>query len=146
MVSWVQLRTPKNQAAVVSVVKSVISMARKGQISSLRCEQNGHCFCWQQCYALWIFFPPQKQTINQHYFIDTLQHLWKNVQQKSPQKRNLEDRLLHDDNAHARSTLSVCELTAKNKIIVISHPLYSWSLAPCDYIPGAQGVINREET
>jgi hypothetical protein len=51
---------------------------------------------------------------------------------KSTEKWNLGDWFLHCDNAPAHSDLSLCELLAKNNMIVIPHPLCSPDLAPCN--------------
>lgn len=132
---WVKPRKPRNRAEDIPLEEPIISMARKGQTNSLKCEGNSHCFYWHSgCCALWVF--PQGKSVNQHYCTDTLQQPQANVWQKPPEKWNLEDRFFHHDNA-----LSICEFMAKNKILfhtLLAHQVYY----PVTSFPRSQDVIN----
>lgn len=75
--------------------------------SSLKCIEHTHWF-FQHSRVVHYGFVPQRQTVNQHYYTDTFQCLYENVQQNGPENWNLGDYFLHHDYASAHSALSVC--------------------------------------
>ncbi|KAL4154268.1 hypothetical protein QTP88_002093 [Uroleucon formosanum] len=76
---------------------------------------------------------PQRQTLNQNYYLQVLTTLRERVRRKRPELWENYSWILHQDNAPAHSALSVKRFLAKNRTPVLQHPPYSPDLAPCDF-------------
>ena len=87
----------------------------------------------------------QGQTVNQHIYKEILWHLLHSVHKKRYELWQDNTWLLHQDNALAHNTLSICQfltdrLVTERIVTVLDHPPYSPDLAPCDFfVPQAQG-------
>jgi histone-lysine N-methyltransferase SETMAR len=78
-------------------------------------------------------FVPAGQTVNQRYYKDVLLRLLEKVGRQRSQLFQSGTRLLHHDNAPARTAVSIQEFLAEKNIPVVPHPPYSPDLAPCDF-------------
>ena len=76
-------------------------------------------------------FVPTEQTVNQAFYKDVLEWLWKWVRRFRTDIAD--DWVLHHNNAPAHTALSIREFRAKKNILVLPHPPYSPDLAPCDF-------------
>ncbi|KAL4119443.1 hypothetical protein QTP88_012252 [Uroleucon formosanum] len=77
-------------------------------------------------------YAPKGQTITKEYYIDVLRRLRDAVRRKRPEFKESGSWKLHD-NAPAHSAHVVWQFLAKHGIPVVSQPLYSPDLAPCDF-------------
>ena len=81
-----------------------------------------------------IEWVPQGQTVNQHYYIETLKKLRERVRKKRTNLWSNNSWLLHqNNNAPAHNALSVKQFLAEKCITGLEHPPYSPDLAPCDF-------------
>ena len=76
-------------------------------------------------------FVPPGMTVNQVFYRDLMERLWKRVQRVRP---DIADNwVLHHDNAPAHTALSIHEFQMKKNIPVLPHPPYSPDLALCNF-------------
>jgi len=76
-------------------------------------------------------FVPQGHTVNQFYYREVLERLWKRVIRVRP---SIADNwMLHHDNAPCHTAISVMEFLAKKGVPVVPQPPYSPELGPCDF-------------
>ena len=76
-------------------------------------------------------FVPQGQTVNQLFYLEVLKRLSDVVRRKRPELWRSGKWLLHQDNAPARTALSVRQFLMKNGMTTASPP-HSLDLAFCD--------------
>jgi len=76
-------------------------------------------------------FVPQGQTVNQFYYHEILERLRKRVVYVRPS--NVNNWMLHHDNAPCHMAISVIEFLAKKDIPVVPQPPYSLDLSPCNF-------------
>ena len=67
---------------------------------------------------------PEGTTVNQHYYKEVLIKLREKVRQKRPQLWE-NDFIVHQDNAHAHTALSVKQFLTDKHITTLEHPPYS---------------------
>jgi hypothetical protein len=78
------------------------------------------------------FFPPV-QAVHQHYYLEILKRLMKQVRQKRPERWRNHDWFLDHENAPANTTFSLQRFLVAKNMAVIPHPPYSSDLDPCDF-------------
>jgi len=64
-----------------------------------------------------------------------MERLSEKVRRKRPEHFANNSWILHHDNAHAHTKLSVREFLATKQITVLEHPAYSPDLAPSEFFP-----------
>ena len=83
-----------------------------------------------------VFVPLEQilcaQCVNSRFYCKVLQQLHGNMRRHHPQLWREQTWLLHHDNDPSHNSVLTHQFLAKNKIAVISHPLYSPDLAPRD--------------
>jgi hypothetical protein len=83
------------------------------------------CLPWQQWTETSVWF-------DDVYYLEVLKRVRENVRRKRPELSANNSWILHHDNAHAHTALSVREFLASEQITVLGHPPYSPDLAPND--------------
>ena len=83
-------------------------------------------------------FAPQGQTVNQQFYLEELKWLRDAVRRKCPELWRSGEWLLHHDNAHTHTALSVQQLLTKNGMTTASNTPYSPDLAPYDFFPDSK--------
>jgi transposase len=78
-------------------------------------------------------FVPTERRVNQVYYLEVLERLLEKVRRKRPEHFANNSWILHHDNAHAHTALSVREFLATKQITVLEHSAYSPDLAPNDF-------------
>ena len=73
------------------------------------------------------------QTVNQVYYLEVLERLRDKVRRKRPEMFAYNSWILHHDNAHSHTALSVKEFLATKQMTVLEHPAYSPHLAPIEF-------------
>jgi hypothetical protein len=76
---------------------------------------------------------PRQQTVNEHYYTDTLWHPQENIRKNQPEKWTSGNWFPHHDNAPAHSALYVHKFLARNDMTVVPHPPYSPDSALCNF-------------
>ena len=115
---------------------------RNGRVLGLQDPKKHVCrkANWRRC---WCFFDQDGivhrefvtpgMTVNADFYFDVLRRLRENVRRKRPQKWQIQNLIIHHDNAPAHRSFKVSQFLAKNNMTVIPHPPYSPDLAPCDF-------------
>jgi hypothetical protein len=75
---------------------------------------------------------PGGQTVNKHYYTDTLRHLREDLRRTRAQNLNSRDWVPQYDNSSTYSTFCMLAFMAKGKMIVVPYPTFSPDLVPCD--------------
>jgi len=92
--------------------------------------------CWFFFYIQGVVhqeFVPPAQTINGKFYFEVMKRLREGIRRKRPDKVKKNNSFLHHDIAPAHTSLVVRHFLTSKNITVISHPLYSPDLTPCDF-------------